>query len=408
MEKNILIDALREDAKTGGLFVSDAEFITYKTGFPVLDYTIGTNINVFDQKGKLKETYPAVGVVGGSYITLVSRPHVGKTTFAIGLAANIVRPFKNGMIIHYDVERSSSITRCAAISKFSIEEMKQKYIFKQINCSLETLKTSIAKLYLEKIHNPDKYRYDSGKLNEFGEKIMPYEPTVVILDSIASVTTYVNPDTKEGQTTIGEISSQTETMRLNGEISRFLKETLEMCKEANITFIIINHIKDKPAVGMPQQADIRYLKQNESIPCGKALLYYSSLMIRLTSVGSEKYNMEEHGFDGFGVNLQFIKSRGSIDGITIPMVYNGKKGYDSVRSNFMFAKDLGMITGNKNGFYFTDDKDHKFRFDSMPEEFAANPELYKVMYSHIIPVLEKRLTSVSPEETIIPKEEMEY
>ena len=197
-------------------------------------------------------------------------------------------------------------------------------------------------------------------------------------------------------------------MRLNGEISRFLKESLEMCKEANITLIMINHIKDKPSVGFPQQADLRFLKQNESLPCGKALQYYSTLMVRLTSVGSEKYTTNDDGFDGYGVVWQFIKSRSNIDGLTVPLVFNGSQGYDSLRSSFLYAKSLGVIGGNKNGFYFTDDKEKKFRFDTIHEDFKNDKTLYKTLYGHIVPVLENQLASIKPEEMEVVSEEMDY
>lgn len=409
MGKNILIQALRNNSKTGNLFVSNAESIAYKTGFPTIDYTMGTNINVFDKEGKLLETYPSLGIPGGSYVTLAGKSAVGKTTLAVQIASNIVRPFDNGAVIHYDIERSSTQTRISTLSRFNINEIREgKYILRQLDCSLESLKLAISEIYLEKINNPDKYKYNSGKKNEFGVEIEPYVPTCIIVDSIASITTYVNPDTKEGKAKIGDITSQTDMLRLNGEISRFLKESLEMCKEANIILFFINHIKPKPSVGFPVQADLRYLKQDENLPCGRALQYYCSTMFRLTSVGSEKYTREDSGFDGFGVQLQYMKLRTNVDGTIVPLVFDMTKGYDSLRSSFYYAKSIGLIGGNKNGFYFIDNKDEKFRFDTIHEEFAERRDLYKIMYDNIIPILKESLSSISPEELQVIEEEMDY
>ena len=409
MGKNFLMEALRSNPKTAKMFTPNGLSISYKTGFPTLDYTMGTLINVFDDNGELKDTYPSLGITGGSYVTIAGKSAVGKTTFAIQVASNIVRPFDNGSVIHYDIERSTSQTRVSILSRFNINEIREgKYVLRQLDCSLESLKEAISELYLEKINNPDKYKYDSGKLDEFGNKICPYVPTCMIVDSIASITTYVNPDTKEGRAKIGEITSQTDTMRLNGEISRFLKESLEMVKEANIIIFFINHIKPKPSVGFPVQADLRYLKQDENLPCGRALQYYSSLMLRLTSVGSEKYTIEDNGFDGFGVQAQYMKSRSNVDGTIVPLVFRMVQGYDSLRSSFSFAKDIGLTGGNKNGYYFLNNKECKFKFDTIHQEFAENRELYKIMYSHIVPVLERSLSSVKPEELIVVEEEMDY
>ena len=166
MGKNILIQALRNNSKTGNLFVSNAESIAYKTGFPTIDYTMGTNINVFDKEGKLLETYPSLGIPGGSYVTLAGKSAVGKTTLAVQIASNIVRPFDNGAVIHYDIERSSTQTRISTLSRFNINEIREgKYILRQLDCSLESLKLAISEIYLEKINNPDKYKYNSGKKN---------------------------------------------------------------------------------------------------------------------------------------------------------------------------------------------------------------------------------------------------
>lgn len=409
MGKNLLMEALRSNPKTGEMFNSNAMSISYKTGFPTLDYTMGTMINVFDDDGNIKDTYPSLGIQGGSYVTIAGKSATGKTTIAMQIASNIVRPFDSGCVIHYDIERSTTQTRVNTLSRFSINEIKDgKYILRQLDCSLESLKKAIAEIYIEKINNPDKYRYNSGKMDEFGNEIRPFVPTCIIVDSIASISTYVNPDTKDGLKQIGEISSQTETMRLNGEISRFLKESLEMVKEANLIIFFINHIKQKPSVGFPVQADLRGLKQDENLPCGRALQYYSTTMIRLTSVGSEKYTRDVDSFDGFGVQLHYMKSRSNVDGVIVPLVFRMIQGYDTLRSSLIYAKNIGLISGNRNGYYFLNNKDMKFRFDTMYEDFRNNRELFKVMYDHIIPVLEDSLSSVKPEELVVMEEEMMY
>ena len=63
-----------------------------------------------------------------------------------------------------------------------------------------------------------------------------------------------------------EISSQTERMRLTGEIGRFFNEILPYIREANITLIAINQIKTNPGMGIVKSpAEILYLKQDEAL-----------------------------------------------------------------------------------------------------------------------------------------------
>ena len=45
--KNYLLEALRANDKTGYLFETNSTFVAYKTGFPVLDYSMGFLVNVF-------------------------------------------------------------------------------------------------------------------------------------------------------------------------------------------------------------------------------------------------------------------------------------------------------------------------------------------------------------------------
>lgn len=332
------------------------------------------------------------------------------TTFAIQLASNIVRPFPNGSVIHCDLEGGSNYTRIAALSKYTPNEMKEgKYVLRQMKCSIEEIKMMISKIYLEKINNPKLYMYDTGKVNEFGDKIEVFEPTCLIIDSVASLTTYVNENTKDGVTTLGEISSQTEQMRLTAEVGRFLKESMGMMKSANIIMFLINHIKDKPPLGpIPSAPELRYLKSNETLPCGKALQYYTNTMIRLTSIGAEKYEMETDGFNGFGVAAQFVKNRGNVDGTSVPLVFDKVHGYDSLRSSVSFAKTNEMLGGNRNGYYFINNKEQKFTQKEIHQCFADNRELYKIMYNHILPVLDNVLSSVSPESNQVIDEEMDY
>ena len=185
---------------------------------------------------------------------------------AIQIAANIVRPFANGTVIHYDLEGGTNYTRIGALTKYTPDEMKEgKYILRQSNCSIEEIKKTIAKIYNEKTNNPDMYMYETGKVNEFGEPIRTYEPTCMIIDSVPSMHSFINENTKDGQKTLEEISTQTDKMRLTAEIGRFLAESLEKIKNANIILFLINHIKTKPGMGVPQAPELAYLKQDETL-----------------------------------------------------------------------------------------------------------------------------------------------
>lgn len=81
---------------------------------------------------------------------------------------------------------------------------------------------------------------------------------------------------------------------------------------------------------------------------------------------------------------------------------------DSVRSSVNYAKEIGLLGGNKNGYYFPTNKDMKFTLKEMHKDFRENRDLYKELYANIIPVLESRLSTIKPEEMEMPEEEFDY
>lgn len=411
MGKNLLVEALRNNSgKKGNYFVCNASVISYKTGFPVLDYYLGYRLNVFDNDNTLIDSYPSIGVTAGSYIEFIGKPSTSKTTTAVQIASNIVRDFDNGIVVHFDLEQAMNYTRIQALSKFSMSEMANgKYILRQEKTTLEDMKKTIMDIYVEKTSNPDMYKYDTGKLNEFGEKIELYEPTVIILDSIATITMSLNTTDKKELAKLEEIGTQTDRMRLTGEIGRFFNEIMPYIRTANITLIAINQIKTNPNMGIVKSpSEILYLKQDEALPGGKTPQFLAHILIKFVAVGGEKYTYEDDGFDGFGVRLEIIKARTNQAGQVVPLIYDKVRGIDSLRSSVNYAKEIGILGGNRNGYYLGDDKDNKFTLKNMHEDFKANTGLYKTLYDNIIPVLESRLSALRPEEMEIPKEELDY
>ena len=79
-----------------------------------------------------------------------------------------------------------------------------------------------------------------------------------------------------------------------------------------------------------------------------------------------------------------------------------------VRSTVDYAKDMGLVSGNKNGYYFITDKDEKFTLKNMVEDFRNNPKLYKIMKDNVVPLLETNLSGLRPEELTIPEGEQDF
>ena len=130
--------------------------------------------------------------------------------------------------------------------------------------------------------------------------------------------------------------------------------------------------------------------------------------MKFVAVGSEKFNAEDDGFDGFGIKVMIVKSRGNQAGRFVNLIYDKVRGIDPIRSSIAYAKELGMTGGNKNSFYFNSHKDMKFSLKNVHQAFRENRELYKILFGNIVPVLQSKLSMLTTEELEVIEEEMDY
>ena len=143
-------------------------------------------------------------------------------------------------------------------------------------------------------------------------------------------------------------------------------------------------------------------------PGGKAPVYLAHILLKSVAIGSEKFNLEDDGFDGFGINLEIIKSRSNQAGQKVKLIYDKVRGIDPIRTCIAYAKDMGLTGGNKNAFYFVDHSDKKFPLRTVNEFFRDNKEMYKIMYDTILPSLKQRLSSVDESTLEVSEEIMDY
>ena len=393
LEALVLNDAAK-GKKATGYYEDNTNIISYKTGFPTLDYKLGYRVFVKDDKGK-EDSYLNLGITSGSYICLVGKPGGAKTSMAIQIAANIVKPFESGIVFHIDCEGATSYSRVQALTKIPLDTLRDKYRIRQEKIALSDVKAMIVDIYHEKVQNKEKYLYNTGKLNEFGEEIIMPEPTCIVLDSFATLSSGIEDKSIEEA---AEIMTQTEKMRLTGEIGRFLNELLPILKEANIILIAVNQIKTNPGMGIIKQPGmVLGLKPDEAPSAGWAPLFNAQILIRCTGMSSDKYTMEDDGFTGFGVKFDIIKSRVSAAGESGVLVFDRNKGVDPIRSSVYLAKQIGLLEGNRGAYHF---KGYETRFSqkNMLEDFKEKPELIKEMKETIGPTLNSYIGNTYKEE----------
>ena len=290
-------------------------------------------------------------------------------------------------------------TRIQALTKFKMSEMDEKYVLKQGNTSIDEIYNSIMEIYFEKTKNPDLYMYNTGKKNEFGKEIKIFQPTVVILDSIAAISMHYNENDKNDIKTISQLEGNTYANRLARDISQFFTKLLPRLRAANIILLAINQVKDKIDIGVVKSsAEFMYMKQNETVPGGWAPKFYAHIFLKFVAEGSSKFTEDDEGFGGFGVTIDILKSRTNQAGRSCHLIDDKVHGIDSIRSTLRFAKDNGLLNGNKNKSWFGDDKENSFSMVNVHQEFKERPELVRKMYDNVIPLLANQLSELAEDE----------
>lgn len=342
--------------------------VLYPTGFLPFDFLNGYRVHV---KSETEDFwYNSVGIVDGSSTTVCGRSGAGKTTVALQMAANIVRPFPEATIFFDDIEGGSNATRRELLTHFTPEEAEQRIIYRNTAVSAENFYKRIASIYEIKMNNRADFEYDTGKLDSRGNKIYKLIPTVYILDSLAMLT-------PEKLTEEEELSGQMSTTATAKTNTAVFKRIVPKLKAANIILFTINHINDKIEVNAftHTKSQVSFLKPGETLPGGKAALYLANNLIRVDD-GAKLKETDGLGINGKIVDFEIIKSRTNAAGRSVPMVFDFTNGFDDILSLFMFLKSTGaIITGAT--CYLRGHEDMKFRQRDFKNKLFNDPEFAK-------------------------------
>lgn len=260
---NPLLNRLRSKDKKG-LFKASQTSVSYRTGFLPFDYRNGYAVEVRDLDENLIDTYHSLGIVGGTFVTIVGKSATAKTTFAIQMASAIVKPFESGLVQHFDLEQALNYTRIKNVNGWTQQELRDKYILKQEDNYINDIFDAVIEIATAKEENPEDFKYDSGLRDEFGDPIRLYVPTVMIVDSIP---TLASKD--KGKM---ELEGSTYANRAAKDIAQFYKRLMPVIKKYNIIVVAINHINTKIEINpmMKTQPQVMYMKMDESLPGGNA------------------------------------------------------------------------------------------------------------------------------------------
>ena len=410
------MSALMENDKKN-LFSTNVVTAFIKTGFPIFDYYFGSVVNVHNEMGQIIEQKPRLGQSAGTFNLLIGKSSSGKSTLAIQVASNIIRQFPNGNVIHFDCEQRTDVSRLENVSGFPAHEFEDggRYILRSGAVGLDTIQETIVRLASSKIAMKKELTTSSGCVDEFGKDVKIIEPSVVIIDSIpsvlgSSVSLENSKDIADAETMRGNTEAAREARMLKG----FLKDILPWCKMANIIVYAINHINVNMSMNAftPVAKQHDFLKQDEAMPGGKALQYYSFNIIRLTAKPRDNFTEEKDGFDGRIVMVEPIKSSSNQSGndstgVSFEMIYSNKRGFDSLRSLIFYGRSRGIIEGNASRMKFIEDPSFTFTLKGLDQEKDEKP-IWECIKKYIIPKLESHLSFIEPKRIQFDTRQMDY
>lgn len=387
---SFLINAYREKVakeKDKRLSEEAGADVAYSSGFLALDFLNGTMVHVKSDDKDYK--YYSCGIADGSIVMVIGRSGCGKTTFVEQVAANIVRPFKNGVIYEDNIEGGIIESRRVELSGFSPDEIKERYVVRNAGISNETIFQRIRMIYDIKMANRSELEYDTGLEDIHGNRIYKMVPTVYILDSLAML----SPDNILEDDELGTSMSQTASAKSN---SVLFKGIVPYLKTANIIVLIINHIQEDISINPMQRkkAQLAYLKQGESLPGGKKPIYLSNNVIRLDDATKLKADEAFKIENGNITMATLLKSRSNMTGKSVPMIFNPAIGYDPILSLFYFLKDEGGIKGAGAYLYIDGLPDIKFSQANFKEKYLNDPALRDAFHSAVVPYLKKLVPEI--------------
>lgn len=388
--------SIMRDKYDDGLFDSDVGLGVIQSGFPLIDYGLGFGVDIYqDREWKEREVHK--GILEGSYMIITGDSGTGKTTLASQLAGNIIRPYDQGMVYYFDLERATILSHIMDITRYQSFEFdednpKHRWTISQNPADAETIQKTILRIYMEKMANPEKYTITLNQKDSYGNPIVTMQPSVVVIDSIPMIGSVLDANVAKDARKMETALTQMDAAQTAGAFKRMMKMVLGPMKKTNIILIGITHlgvkINSNPMI--PNKKDFRSLGQDEIIAGGKMNTYGATNIIRTNRRGGKGYTTENgDGFNGFDSMITVIKSRTTFDAKAIPMIYDCDYGFDNVRSLIQYGIDHGMITGNRASMKFTADPDCRFSYVKLYEEIAKKPEIIQNISKIILPSLEE-------------------
>lgn len=359
--------------------------VAYSTGFTSLDMLNGQRIYVNNDELNLHFSYISGGLLDGSTNAFIARSGVGKSTIVLQIASAIVLPFirsgYDSSIFIDDIEKSLNQARREFLLNMTEDEIKKHVKIRTDGITTENVYERISTIAAEKIENKKEYTYDTGKYDPYGKRIFKLVPTVYVIDSLAMLM----PEDVLDKEDLGTNATGMSTAKVN---TMLFKKITQLCTEANIILLNINHILPKPQLGfLPEQSDVDGLKTDERMAGARTTVYISNNIIRLDDSTTLKED-KDYGINGKVVKATLIKSRTNATRRSVPLIFDKSAGrYDNNLSLLHLLKEEGKLSGIGNNVRIESCPDVKFSLKNFRDVLNDSDDLQSAFAKEAFDIL---------------------
>jgi len=368
-----------------GLFTSNDTFVNYSTGILPLDYANGFWMTIDNGDGTYRKV-PVIGVMGGTFISIIGPTGSGKSTLADQMGFNIIKPFEDGMLFHIDCEKTNLKPRMVQIT--GTDPRDDRLRLKKDYSSIEDVMDMFNQICEVKENSGNLYKYEVESKSFDNRKFLAYVPTVFVIDSLPSFNSRDNRNDKD-------LGTNMDAARAAKDVTRFFTNCLDRMMRYNITVFTINHIVPKVNPDPYNQAPkgLMMLKPNEQVNRGYAAQYYSQNYFRLDMIKSNMYKRDDVGFDGVKASLQIAKTKTAFVGSSVDVCFNGEIGFDPIYSLYEYSKSIGLIDGRNPFLHMHGLSEYKFSRKDFRAKFLGEKPFRDAFMGELQPHLEALLGS---------------
>lgn len=351
--------------------------ISYPTSFLPFDYRNGIRINTTHMYEDMEFVYDSIGIGEGSINMVIGKTGTAKTTWVMQAVASMMLPFLGRtMATYYDLEGGITKSRIQNVTGWNSRLIEKHISLKDKGINSEMFFETVVKHCELKLKNiqehPEIMTYDTGLFDMYGKRRRTIVPSFIILDSLPLLA----PKNMSEEEKIAGNMSAAAVAKINTQIFKRLTPTL---KAANVILFVINHINQNININpfAPKQAQINYLKQEETLPGGTAPLYLSNNIIKFAT--STKLTADkDFGINGWISKITLIKSRMNRAGQEFGMVYEQQSGFNRELSMFQMLHENDMInSGTWSSIKGMESK--KFQKKSFIDKFNGDEEFRRYM-----------------------------